>query len=212
MLLARSSNPDPSHHEANYAEFVQLLVKGQQPEGFWKAAGQLPGQKRPKDETDQVTTMWIALALGSLTDRTPAAESRHLAVKWLESAQPGKSIEWYVTSLLLAHQDGNQAKTQTTLQKLRELQNDDGSWSWLVDGKSDAMATGQTLYALGVVGVPADDPSVRRGQQFLIDKQQDNGSWAVLGTKANKKDRVEETATYWGSTWAAIGLLTTLPN
>lgn len=211
MLLARSSNPDPKRHAADYDEFVQLLLQTQQPEGFWKAAGQLPAQKRPKGETEQVTTMWITLALGNLPDPEAAADSRDLALQWLASAKPGKSTEWYVASLLLAHQAGDLQKTQSASDKLRELQNADGSWGWLVGEPGDAMATGQALYALSTIGAAADDPAIQCGQRFLFDSQQVDGSWAVLGTKANKKDRVEETATYWGTAWAVIGLLTSLP-
>lgn len=212
MILARPSNPDPSRHQADYAEFNRLLVAGQQPEGFWKAAGQLPGQKRPKEETDQVTTMWIALALGTIGDRAAVDDARSRALKWLEASKPGKSVEWYVASLLLTHQDGDRAKTDAALEKLRSLQNDDGGWGWLVGDKSDALATGQALYALATVGVAVDDPAIRRAQQFLIESQKEDGSWAVNGTKASKKDRIEETATYWGTGWAAIGLLATLGN
>ena len=50
-----------------------------------------------------------------------------------------------------------------------------------------------------------------RAQPFLVSIQLKDGSWAVKGTKENKKDRVEETASYWGAAWATLGLLQTLP-
>lgn len=31
-----------------------------------------------------------------------------------------------------------------------------------------------------------------------------------MGTKEGKKDRPEETAEYWGTWWAVVGLLSTL--
>ena len=62
------------------------------------------------------------------------------------------------------------------------------------------------------VAVDVDDAMIKRAQRFLIDTQRDDGSWAVQGTKANKKDRIEETAVYWGTTWAVIGLVESLPN
>ncbi|MFG0256000.1 MAG: hypothetical protein ACF787_13055, partial [Rhodopirellula sp. JB053] len=55
------------------------------------------------------------------------------------------------------------------------------------------------------------DPSIKHAQQFLVNTQGDDGSWTVQGTKANKKDHVQETAVYRGTTWAAIGLMATLP-
>ncbi|MCA9084810.1 MAG: hypothetical protein KDA81_12175, partial [Planctomycetaceae bacterium] len=56
------------------------------------------------------------------------------------------------------------------------------------------------------------DPSIKHGQQFLVNAQRDDGSWTVQGTKANKKDDVEETAVYWGTTWAALGLMASIPD
>ncbi len=66
-------------------------------------------------------------------------------------------------------------------------------------------------HALLVAGVPNDDPAISRAVKFLIGSQQADGSWPVHGTKENKKQRVEETATYWGAAWATIALLHTLP-
>ena len=78
--------------------------------------------------------------------------------------------------------------------------------------KSDALGTGMSAYTLLRAGVDFDDVTIKRAQRFLIDTQRDDGSWAVKGTKANKKDRIEETAVYWGTTWAVIGLVESLPN
>ena len=42
--------------------------------------------------------------------------------------------------------------------------------------------------------------------------QQANGSWNVKGTKFKKKDRVEQTSIYWGTTWASLALISYLPE
>ena len=42
---------------------------------------------------------------------------------------------------------------------------------------------------------------------YLVKTQKPNGTWAVKGTKQDKQDTVQETATYWGTCWAVIGLL-----
>lgn len=52
---------------------------------------------------------------------------------------------------------------------------------------------------------------IRGGASFLRKTQQEGGSWPVHGTKKDKRGRVEPTATYWGSCWAVLGLLETLP-
>ena len=37
--------------------------------------------------------------------------------------------------------------------------------------------------------------------------QQPDGSWPVPSTRARDKNKINKTATYWGTTWAVIGLL-----
>ena len=68
-----------------------------------------------------------------------------------------------------------------------------------------------SVYGLLQAGVPPDDPSIRKAQRFLVKTQREDGAWAVKGTKANKKDRNQETAEYWGTTWAVLGLTESLP-
>lgn len=188
---------------------VPLLHKGQRADGAWGAGGQLPMQKRPKLETDQVTTMWIALALGELKDDAAKA-SRDKALQWLAGAKPGKSTEWYAADLLLRHQQGK--PVEDAIRQLTSKQNQDGGWGWLAGGKSDALATGTNLYALLASGVSRDDPAVVQATRYLLRTQQSDGSWEVPGTKTAKKDRIEETASYWGTAWAVIALLESLAS
>ena len=67
------------------------------------------------------------------------------------------------------------------------------------------------LYALGVAGVPSGNPVVGRARGFLLTTQRDDGSWLVNGTKRAKQHRAEPTSIYWGTAWATIGLIGTLP-
>ena len=63
---------------------------------------------------------------------------------------------------------------------LRKTQRDDGGWSQLDGGASDAYATGSALVALNRAGaVATDDPAYRRGVLFLLSSQRDDGSWFV---------------------------------
>ncbi len=68
-------------------------------------------------------------------------------------------------------------------QAARELmarQRADGGWSQLTTLSSDAYATGQALTALAEAGgLPATDPAYRRGVQFLLQSQLNDGSWYV---------------------------------
>jgi hypothetical protein len=209
MMIGSFAYLDADQRRKSVEQLLPLLLKGQRPDGSWPAAGQLPLQKRPGPETDQVTTMWIALALGQVSDSS-AKQARDKAIQWLEQAGPGTSTEWFSTALLLHHQVGDAEQSATAIKTLRSLQNADGGWGWLLKDKSDALSTGQSLYALSVAGVLPEDPAIQRAREFLLGSQLKDGSWAVPGTKAAKKDRIEETATYWGTAWAVLGLLETL--
>jgi len=63
---------------------------------------------------------------------------------------------------------------------LRE-QRADGGWSQLPTLASDAYATGLALVALHQGGVlPVDHAAYRRGVEFLLRTQLEDGSWFVL--------------------------------
>ena len=74
---------------------------------------------------------------------------------------------------------------------------------------SDAWATGQALYALACAGVGPSEPSVIRGQAFLVRTQRTDGSWPMTSrpTKPGgpgSSSLVPITAA--GTAWAVIGL------
>jgi squalene-hopene/tetraprenyl-beta-curcumene cyclase len=97
---------------------------------------------------------------------------------------------------------------------LNTLQNSDGGWSQLPDRPSDAYATGQVLYALHLAEVAPDAEPILKGVQFLIRTQRDDGSWPMT-----RRTQTGETPsqnmipiTYFGSAWATLGLLRSLPE
>lgn len=207
LLAGRGLIPGPDTR----SQLASLLDDGQQPDGFWKAGGQLPSQKRPAAETDAVSTMWLALALAAegSADARPAVEA---ALQAVANGPAAVSTEWHALQILLAVQTQQADMRDQGIASLRATQQSDGGWGWLLADESDALGTGIALYALRGAGVGRDDPAIVRGRDALLQLQRDNGTWPVRGTKEKKKDRVEETATYWGTTWAVLGLLATLPD
>ncbi|MCA9006642.1 MAG: terpene cyclase/mutase family protein [Planctomycetaceae bacterium] len=209
-------SPDPDEKNPALKEtrnkLAAILLEEQRSDGSWKAGGQLPFQKRPAAETDAVSTMWLTLALlaeGKNEASTPAITR---AMKYIAASSPGKSVEWYAVRLLLAVQSGETEVRDQLVKQLRSQQHPDGGWGWMIADDSDALGTGLALYALLPAGVDRNDPAVKGAQQFLVSTQRDDGSWPVRGTKEKKKKSVQETAVYWGTTWAVLGLVESLPR
>jgi hypothetical protein len=146
----------------------------------------------------------LALASTHLQDQSKAR-----AFGWLKKTDSDASNEWLVVRLLLADRFGDAEARKALLDALLKEQNSDGGWCWLKRQKSDALATGQTLYALGQAGLPGDHPALERARTFLIETQEQDGSWLVPSTKNGK---IADTSTYWGTCWAVIGLCETLPK
>lgn len=215
VLMAQAYFPGESENAADFAHLQEIMLADQQQDGSWKPGGQLPSQKRPLPETTDVSTIWQTVALVERTedkneDKNPPALEQ--ALQRINAQQKGASTEWYAARLVLASELGEQELVATLSEQLREQQREDGGWGWMLGDESDAFGTGLALYALLVAGTPRDDEAVRRGQEFLIDSQREDGSWAVKGTKEKKKTRVEETAVYWGTAWAALALCESLPR
>lgn len=187
-------------------KLLALIVSGQSANGSWKAGGQLPAQKRPAPETVAVSTAWNALTLG-LSEVEAAAESRRRALEFLGKPIKAQSTEWFAVRLLLAVQDGDQKQVGAFIEQLLNVQHEDGGWGWLTADPSDALGTGMALYALSSVDTDEARTARTRAVSFLCSTQKPDGSWAVKGTKKNRKGKVAETASYWGTCWATIGLL-----
>jgi hypothetical protein len=185
-----------------YAKFPEWLA-GSQTNGFWKAAGQLPGQKRPFRETDEVTTMWTILALTPFARQdADLAEQLKLAQAWVAEGKSGVTTEWWVVRALT-----ERGKARNRLkQDLIKRQNPDGGWSWVEGKPSDPLGTGLALYGLARMGVQPTHKTLRSAADYLLGSQQDDGSWETPSTKRANKDEPNPISNYWGTAWAVIGL------
>lgn len=218
ILLARDRTVAGEEAVQSIEALRDFILSLQDKEGFWKPGGQLPGQKRPISETTQVSTMLCLLGLETLDQpNEKTSEGRDKAVAWIKQTPPnGKdpavSGEWYTMRLLFDKKWGKPEEVATLRDQILKAQQSDGGWGWLWADKSDAFGTGLALYALAEAGVPNTHPAIERAWKFLIETQTDDGSWVVHGTKTATKDKPHPMSSFWGSTWALMGLCKTLPD
>jgi hypothetical protein len=217
LLLAGVYAGDGSQDTAFVASTRARILELQQADGSWKPGGQLGRMGRSDAEGTVMTTMWIVLALSEKLD-APSKAGIDRALAFLKNSQPGKTNEWLALRMLVEKKFGSADAAPALLKDLLSRQNPDGGWAWIQGGASDAFATGQVLYALSVSGLPGDPAAVQRARKLLIETQGEDGSWTVPPvlwtsptTKPERIKRLEPIYRYWGTAWAAIGLLQTLP-
>ena len=100
------------------------------------------------------------------------------AAAWMATAKATTNDDrsWRVAGLAWA---GNKAATQQAMHELLATQRADGSWADLASMESTAYATGKSLVALHLGGLPTTDPAYKRGVKWLLSHQQQDGSWHV---------------------------------
>jgi N-acyl-D-amino-acid deacylase len=165
---------------------------------------------------------WLALNPGSTTeDRV----FRLLGIYWGSvDARRGAGTHW---SRLFAARatPGMDVETrksfQQTVTRLLEQQHEDGGWSQLEDGTSDAYASGQVVAALlGTGAARPGDESIRRGIDYLLTMQQEDGSWHVASRSKAFQEYFESGFPHGtdqfiavsASSWATMALVLSRPE
>jgi squalene-hopene/tetraprenyl-beta-curcumene cyclase len=217
ILIARDRLDRSADTMKRVKALRDLIVKGQKANGSWSPGGQLPAQKRPLSETTQVSTMLCVLALDSLDAANDVAiQSRDKALTWLKNTSPnGKkaavSSEWYAMRMVVEKKFGDPKQFETLRDQVLSAQRPNGGWGWRLSDASDAFGTGVSLYALSNVGLTQSHPAIRKAYKFLADTQAADGSWVVNGTKKDTQGAPHPLSSFWGSTWAVLGLSHSLP-
>ena len=200
-----------------------LMLSKQAADGSWKLMSGL--LVPPILDVGEVQTMQALLALAAahekgLVDEKAWTSFRDRALDWLGKNKFLDQNQSWNMRVLVAKRFGKPEEVQALVTQLLEQQNADGGWSQAkcptespkrkVRRPSDAMATGQTLYALTTAGMTSQDPAVQRAQAFLIGTQAENGSWQVESRNATTGN-CPDMMVYHGTNWAALGLMRTLP-
>src|SRR5262249_6892185 len=175
-LAAENASPDPA------TDALARYVKSQQcPDGRWRTIAHRP----PLESNDIQVTAASLRALqvyGPKSQRVEYDTAVKRATDWLMNAQPRATEEraFKLFGLSWAGVNPNNEVLRKTARELLAEQRPDGGWAQLPSLASDAYATGQALVALKEGGMlQVNDPVYKRGIQFLLDTQLEDGSWYV---------------------------------
>ena len=173
------------------------------------------------NESQTTDAAWIIMALeGETGPDAPESQRAALskAIAWLDAAKRSDIHQDKVMNVLLGLRSAKPRKTmQTMIDELLALQRADGGWSQTVpDLKSDAFATGQTLYVLSLAGFTAERPDIKRGIDFLVATQVPDGSWPMISRSSPDGSpgsaKLLTPITCAASSWATLGLARLTPK
>ena len=195
------------------------IVKKQQADGSWEFFATL--RRPPINETQTTDAAWIIMALESEMEAdSPESHRAALskAMAWFDAAKPSDIHQEKVLKLLVRiHLSKPMESLQSTIDELFGLQRADGGWSQTVPAlKSDAFATGQTLYVMSLVGRTANEPDLKRAIDFLVATQLSDGSWPMVSRSTPNGEPGSATLltpiTCAATSWATLGLARLVPN
>jgi ankyrin repeat protein len=159
------------------ARYIRLR---QFPDGHWDVG--CGGSRNPLcgDEITNTANSLRALQLYAPSADKPAVDKQvQLAAQWLAKAPIHTHEDRTFRVFGLAWSGGNSQALGNAVHELTATQRADGGWSDNPYMTSTAYATGEALVALHEGGVSLTDPAWRRGLQFLLKAQVDDGSWYV---------------------------------
>jgi hypothetical protein len=196
--------------------WMYYLAAKQRPAGNWHSITTRP----PIQDGDINRT---AMAIRALTAYgTPARKAEFTArigraAAWLAAQTPVSTEERIMQLLGLTWAGAHRPLTERRTRELLATQRADGGWAQTPYLASDAYATGQVLYTLHELGVPASDPAVHRGVTYLLRTQADDGTWHVRSRAMKIQPYFESGFPYghdqWisqtATAWAAMALTVT---
>ncbi|HEY5928574.1 MAG TPA: Ig-like domain-containing protein, partial [Kofleriaceae bacterium] len=110
-----------------------------------------------------------------------------------------QNVNFALLGLVAAGVGNGEASSQRLQKILLARQNQDGGWG-LDKDKSDALATGQTLYTLRLAGHGDGEAAIDRGTKWLVDKQAKDGAWRTYRSNQGGAEKGE-------GMWAVLGLV-----
>jgi hypothetical protein len=205
--------------EFTAATVTYTLLKDRNRDFWWVPLG-----IRPPSEGGQFTT--TALSIRGLK-KYGSAEQKEQIDKRIKAARgwlirtPAKDNEDRVFRLAgLRAAGATDDEMREAFHELINSQRGNGGWSQLDDLDCDAYATGSALWALHDAGMKTDHGVYRKGLEFLLGTQRDDGTWYVP-TRSRPVQKYFETGYPYardqfiscaGSGWATTALALACPK
>jgi hypothetical protein len=173
--LAAAQHPSDRATDAQ----ARWLMRRQSPDGRWPLWTLRP----PIESNDIEVTAMSMRALQAYAPKTQRVEyltAVERARDWLASATGESTEERAFRVLGLSWAEASRDLVKSAARELLAGQRSDGGWSQLPSMDSDAYATGEAMVALSESGAfPVSDPAFKRGVEFLLRTQFEDGSWFV---------------------------------
>jgi len=188
------------------------LKRRQAADGHW------PVQTlRPPIESNDIqvtaTSMRALQVFAPPSQRAEFANAIARARTWLTDAKADATEERAFRLLGLSWAGASKPIVERAARHLLAIQRDDGGWAQIETMASDAYATGEALVALRESGaVAAGDRAYRKGLEFLLRTQIDDGTWIVETRAVPVQAYFESGFPYGVNQWvsaAATGWATT---
>lgn len=184
----------------------------QRPDGSWSwNKHRLP----PQEYDEYYGVVYAALGVGCAPDGYAAGASAKDGLARLRGylrKNPPPDLHhktWLLWASLKFDGLMTPAERATTVKDLVALQRPDGGWNlpslgdWKrldgtvndKHGPSDGYATGLVLYVLRQAGVPANDPTIRKGVTWLQSNQRASGRWFTRSVNADRAHYITNAGT-----------------
>lgn len=159
---------------------IEYLFHKQEDNGRWRIRTHRP----PLEDSDFTATALSirALQLYARNGREEEMQKRIAhAREWLGASTPTTTEDKAFYLLGLHWSKSPKEAIDRAAEQLLSEQRDEGGWAQLAEMKSDAYATGQVLWALQRGGgLSVSNEAYRRGIEFLLQTQEEDGSWKVV--------------------------------